>query len=504
MSAVWLSGQPADHTATRRNGKRAVMSNTSNSKNRNNNQSSDDDWIGELIWSLTKAAGQLLWWAILFPTLSIPAVLTIWVAVGHGARAGLLTAALAVAAYTGWAVVEPSSFTAWVTDPVRQRWLTWWRYGRNWASVCTLHGLTARLGERTLVPALRSVRIGAHADVLTLRVVAGQSVNDWQKRGDALAAAWRAERLTIRATTPGELRIIISRGDVLARPIRLPMPTGATPVDLAGVRIGITESRTWWQLPVLGQHILIAGATGAGKGSVLWSLIAGLAPHVATGRVRLCVIDPKGGMELGAGAPMFSVFCHHTGEPTVELLHQLVALMQARANRLRGHARLHTPSTTEPLIVVVIDEIAALTAYVTDRKLRAEIEQLLGLLLSQGRAVGISVVAAVQDPAKDTLPVRQLFTVRIGLRMTEATQTAMVLGQGARDAGAECDLIADGTPGVGYVMIDGTADPIRVRAFHVTDRDIAALARTFPAPRRRTPDTTGNGTDRPDYRDGQG
>jgi S-DNA-T family DNA segregation ATPase FtsK/SpoIIIE len=201
---------------------------------------------------------------------------------------------------------------------------------------------------------------------------------------------------------------------------------------------------------------------------------------------------------------MFSVFCHHTGEPAVELLRQLVALMQARANRLRGHTRLHTPSTTEPLIVVVIDEIAALTAYLTDRKLRVETEQLLGLLLSQGRAVGISVVAAVQDPAKDTLPVRQLFTVRIGLRMTEATQTAMVLGQGARDAGAECDLIADATPGVGYVVIDGTADPIRVRAFQVTDRDITALARTFPAPRRRTPDTTGNGIERPDYRDGQG
>ena len=368
---------------------------------------------------------------------------------------------------------------------MRQRWLSWWRYGRTWESVCTLHGLTARLGERTLVPALRSVRIGSHADVLIARVVAGQSINDWQKRGDALAAAWRAERLTIRATTPGELRIIIGRGDVLAQPISLPMPTPATPVDLAAVRIGVTESRTWWQLPVLGQHLLIAGATGAGKGSVLWSLIAGLAPQVKTGRVRLCVIDPKGGMELGAGAPMFSMFCHHTGEPTVGLLRELVALMQERASRLRGHTRLHTPSATEPLIVVVIDEIAALTAYLTDRKLRAEIERLLGLLLSQGRAVGISVVAAVQDPAKDTLPVRQLFTVRIGLRMTEATQTAMVLGQGARDAGAECDLIADATPGVGYMMIDGTAHPIRVRAFHVTDRDITALAGTFPAPRPR-------------------
>lgn len=459
------------------------MSNTSNRNNRNTNQSPDDDWVGELIWGLVKAAGQLLWWAILFPVLSIPVIVSMWVAIAHGPRAGLVTAGLAVAAYIGWAVVEPSSFTAWVTAPIRQRWLSWWRYRRNWESVCTLHGLCAKLGERTLVPTLRSVRIGNHADVLTLRVVAGQSIADWQKRGLALAAAWRADRLTIRATTPGELRIIISRGDVLAHPTALPMPTRATPVDLAAVRVGITETRRWWTLPVLGHHILIAGATGAGKGSVLWSLIAGLAPQVATGRVRLCVIDPKGGMELGAGAPLFSRFCHHTGQPTIELLRGLVGVMQARANRLRGHTRLHTPSTTEPLIVVVIDEIAALTAYLPDRKLRGETEQLLGLLLSQGRAVGISVVAAVQDPAKDTLPVRQLFTVRIGLRMTEATQTAMVLGQGARDAGAECDLIADATPGVGYVMIDGTAAPTRVRAFDVTDRDITLLARTFRAPR---------------------
>ncbi|KAA1430550.1 FtsK/SpoIIIE domain-containing protein [Mycolicibacter arupensis] len=459
------------------------MSNTPNRKHHNNNSSPDDDWIGELILGFAKAAGHLLWWAVLFPVLSIPAAVALWAAVSHGARAGVVTAAVEVAAYIGWSVLEPSSFTRWVTNPLRQRFWAWWRYHRNWESVCALHGLTAKLGERTLVPAVVSVRIGHHADVLIVKVVTGQSIADWQKRGPALAATWQADRLTIRATAPGQLRIIIGRGDVLGQPIAVPMPTPGSAVDLGAVRVGVTETRRWWTLPVLGQHILVAGATGAGKGSVLWSLITGLAPQVKTGRVRLWVIDPKGGMELGAGAPMFTRFCYHTGQPTVELLRELVEVMQARAGRLRGHTRLHAPTVAEPLYVVIIDEIAALTAYVTDRKLRAEIEQLLGLLLSQGRAVGISVVAAVQDPAKDTLPVRQLFPVRIGLRMTEATQTAMVLGQGARDAGAECDLIADATPGVGYVMVDGTAEPVRVRAFHVTDRDITALARTFRAPR---------------------
>ncbi|CPV46410.1 FtsK/SpoIIIE domain-containing protein [Mycobacteroides abscessus] len=454
----------------------------SNSKNTNNTGSDNDDWLGDLVMSLFTAVGYLLWWAVLFPAISLPIIASLTLGITHGPRAGVIAAIAFGAGYAGWAWLEPRSFRSWVTEPVRRRWLTWSRYTRTWESTCTLHGLTARLGERTLVPTLRTVTIGRSTDVLAVRIVTGQSVTDWHQQSGALAAAWRADRITITATAPGELRITLMRSDVLADPIALPIPTTATPVDLRGVRVGITETRHPWQLPLLGHHVLVAGATGAGKGSVLWSLIAGIAPEVKTGLVRLCVIDPKGGMELGAGAPMFTVFTHDAADATLHLLRQLVDVMHARVNRLRGHTRLHTPTPSEPLFVVVIDEIAALTAYVTDRRIRTEIEQLLGLLLSQGRAVGISVVAAVQDPAKDTLPVRQLFTVRVGLRLTEATQTTMVLGHGARDAGAECDRIPDATPGVGYMLIDGTATPVRVRAFHVTDHDITTLAQRFRRP----------------------
>lgn len=163
------------------------MSNTPNNKPHNNNPSPDDDWIGELIVAAVKAAGQLLWWAILFPVLGVPVIVALWVTVSHGARAGVLTAIAEIAAYVGWSVCEPSSFSRWVTNPLRQRFWAWWRYHRNWASVCALHGLTAKLGERTLVPAVESVRIGRHADVLCLRVVTGQSIADWQKR----APRWR-------------------------------------------------------------------------------------------------------------------------------------------------------------------------------------------------------------------------------------------------------------------------------------------------------------------------
>lgn len=446
-------------------------------------QRNNDDWIVELIWSTRKAVGYLLWLAILFPAISVPAFISLVMMLCFGIGAGMLTAIGLGAGYGLWAALDTQSFERWIARPVRQRFQMWWRYTRTWEQVCALNGLTARHQDRTLTPVVRSIWIGKHTDVIDLRVVTGQSVDDWQKRTRELAAAWRAGRLIIRPTAPGELRITITRYDFLTQPIRLPRAAASTNVNLSAVPAGITDTHQWWRVPVLGHHLLIAGATGAGKGSVLWAVIAGLAPCVKTGQVQLCVIDPKGGMELGAGARMFSAFSHDATDTTLDLLRTLATVMHARADRLRGHTRLHTPTPLEPLYVLIIDEIAALTAYVTDRKIRIEIEHLLGLLLSQGRAVGISVVAAIQDPSKDTLPVRQLFTVRIGLRLTEASQTAMVLGQGARDAGAECDLIADTTPGVGYVMIDGTAQPQRIRAFHVTDADITYLATRFTPPR---------------------
>ncbi len=75
---------------------------------------------------------------------------------------------------------------------IRTRWRTWWVYRHRWTAICTLHGLTAKLDDRTLVPALRSVTIGATSDVVVVRILTGQSVADWQNRAAALAEAFRA------------------------------------------------------------------------------------------------------------------------------------------------------------------------------------------------------------------------------------------------------------------------------------------------------------------------
>ncbi|MGO9351294.1 MAG: FtsK/SpoIIIE domain-containing protein [Mycobacterium sp.] len=453
-----------------------------------------DDAIAAIVVALGKAVVSLVWLSVLFPMISIPTIASVWIGWCFGPVFGLIFAALSGVALAAWWQLSPASFHQWVTRRVWTQWRTWWVYRNRWKAICTLCGLTAKLDEHTLVPAVRSVTIGATSDVVVVRLLTGQSVTDWQNRSEALAEAVRARRVIIRSLRPGTISITAHRGDPLAAPIRLPRPATDTAVDPSSLRLGVTEAGIWWRLPVLGQHILVAGATGSGKGSVLWSIIAALASGVRAGSVRLLVVDPKGGMEFGRGQKLFTGFAYDSGEHTLGLLQAVTTVMQQRAQRLRGQTRLHTPTAAEPLIVLIVDEIASLTAYIGDRKTRAEVEQLLGLLLSQGRAVGVSVVAAVQDPSKDVLPIRQLFSIRIGLRMTESTQTTMVLGAAAREAGAVCDRIPTSIPGVAYVCEDGATEPVRVRAFHVTDADIDYLATQF-APKRQPAANfdTGNG-----------
>lgn len=445
--------------------------------------------VGQLLWFTIRLTRMLGWWSVLFPMISIPTAAAIYLGVTHGWLAGVITAAVAAALHGAWRLTGPVSFRRAVSGRIWKRWRRWSIYRRPWADLCALHGLANTLNDQVIVPTLRRAKVGYLSDTLTVRMLTGQSLTDWQAQSDALGHTFGALSVHISSIKPGWLRIAVHHTDTLTAPIPLPAPS--EPVDLERLTIGVTESGAPWQVRILGRHLLVAGATGAGKGSIVWSIITAAAPAIRTGVATLWVIDPKGGMEFGRGSELYSRFSYDTADNTLSLLRDAAEVLTDRANRLRGLTRQHTPTEAEPLIIIVIDELAALTAYLTDRKIKAEIEQLLGLILSQGRAVGVSVIACVQDPSKDVLALRQLFPTRIGLRLSEATQVAMILGNGARERGALCDLIPDSLPGVGYVAEDGTADPIRVRAFHVTDPDIDELARHYT----RSTAATGNASD---------
>lgn len=315
--------------------------------------------------------------------------------------------------------------------------------------------------------------------MVQVQMVGGQSLKDWTNDDtlDALAHYLAVPKVLASSPAPGFVCLDIRTTDTLAesKPVNELLHYG---VDLEAVPVGVTEHGRVWLLQVLYAHILLAGATGSGKGSVIWSIISGIGPAIKAGFVDVWMADPKGGMEFGAGERLWVRF-EWTADGILSMLEEAVKVMQERSSRLRtAGVRKHIPTTDEPLILIIIDEAAALSSYAT-REQQEKFRYLTGLLLSQGRAVGVSVVAALQDPSKETMPNRQLFPVRIGLRLDEPTQTAMIHGQGARDRGARCDEISDQTPGVGYVGEDGTTEFVRVRAFWVSDDDIDRIVATY-------------------------
>jgi len=392
----------------------------------------------------------------------------------------LLLGGMAVTVSLGaWRLARPASFTRWVSAPVRSRWRGWWRYRRHWQPVMATTGLTTVLGGTEYVPRLRRVVCTGCVDSALVGLLAGQAPADFEGQVEELAHTFRALSCRVRVDRPGRVWLDFTHTDPLTEPIPALVVPGIP--DFTALALGVTADGSPWRLRLLGSHVLIAGATGSGKGSVLWSLVRALAGGIRAGTVQLWAIDPKGGMEFAFGAPLFHRLAYRTADDMLLVLEDAVTAMRDRQARLLGLTRLHQPTAAEPLVVVLVDELAALTAY-TDRDTKRKAAELLQLLLSQGRAVGVLVAAALQDPGKDVLPFRDLFPTRIALRLVEDVQVDMVLGRGARDRGAHCDRIPESLPGVGYVQLEGRREPVRVRAAHVTDADLAAMCADYAPP----------------------
>ncbi len=402
--------------------------------------------IGVLVWHMTG------WPGLVILAVTITAVLAMW----------------------RWRF--PASFSQYVVAPARCRWRAW-HYRRRWAAVMTIGRLAPVYQGRVLLPVLGKVSATAFTDRVQVRLVSGQSAADFAARAENLAHGFGAMLCRIRSASPGALVLEFVRRDALAAIIpALPLSAKA---DLRALPVGRREDGQAWVVRVHGTHVLIAGATGAGKASLLWSIVRAMLPAMAAGLVRVWAADPKL-MELAYGRAIFDRYGRYAATPKAiaAMLEDAVEQIQARAAVFAGKHREHTPTVEHPFIVIVVGEVAFLTAYLSDRAIRDRIKAALATLTTQGRAVGHSVVAALQDPRKEVMSIRNLFPDRIAMRLDESEQVDMVLGDGARDRGATADLIANDPAtgaGVAYVRLATDPDPVRVRAAWVTDADIRAM-----------------------------
>lgn len=368
-----------------------------------------------------------------------------------------------------WRLHSPETFEGRFAIPARL--LSWrlWAY-ISWHRLCKRCGLSASeqvtrrdkegrqvTSTRWFHPKLLGTEVSQTSLRLTVRTRTGQTVEDLERAVPAIRDAARAHSARAVVVSPGTLRIELVKREQLSA-VRHAVPP--TAVATTRVTVGRRGDGSAWTLPLIGLHTLTVGCSGSGKGSIFWGIAGGLAPAAAAGLVHLIGIDLKYGIELSVGAGLFTKIAT-TEADAMETLAGLEMLMDKRGKAMAGHTRDHRPTKTSPLVVLLIDELAGLTAYMSDPALRKEAAASLSRILTKGRALGIVVAAFLQDPRKEVLPVRGLFTQTIALRLRSREEVAMVLGDGIADR-APAHRISPDRPGTGYVIAeDGHATKVR-------------------------------------------
>jgi S-DNA-T family DNA segregation ATPase FtsK/SpoIIIE len=442
--------------------------------------------IKAVVWALRQT---MTHWRTSLALVSLLSWWHCWGGTSLALTAGVVTAVLA-----GWRLVDLASFDAWVGRYLRAWWLRWTVYAPKlpeWLHACGLSIKTDAVPVMVLSPLSRTlrrgrshaparsprvlgVRSGASWDEVRVRLVPGQKPEDFDEAARALASARGVARCQVRELTPNVVSIDFQRRNLLADAVACRDLAGlagiaGTTVDLRRVYSGRTEYGQDWHVPLAGGHTLVAGSTGAGKNSAMWCPLVSIAPAIRDGLVRVSGIDPKG-MELAYGRRIFHRYAV-TGTDTVAVLDELITAMDARKSEFAGRVRSVPISPEHPLELLEFDEIGALTKY-TDRKTREAITERVALLTTQGRALGFTVRGYVQEPTKDTVPVRELFPRRICLRVSAKSHVGMVLGDQAYERGAWANRITEAEAGVGYVFGEGIREPLRVRAGWVPDETI--------------------------------
>ncbi len=131
----------------------------------------------------------------------------------------------------------------------------------------------------------------------------------------------------VRTSHPGAVLLELVRRDALAEPMTaLPIPA----TDLKALPVGRCEDGSLFLVRLHGTHLLIAGATGAGKGSYLWGLVRAMLPLLAAGLVQVWACDPKL-MELAFGRALFERHGRYAADPA-----GIADLLEARRDRHAG------------------------------------------------------------------------------------------------------------------------------------------------------------------------
>ena len=347
---------------------------------------------------------------------------------------------------------------------------------------------------------VEAISPGPVITVFEFQPAPGVKVSQIVNLQDDLALALRAEsvridrmpgRSTLGIEVPNKDRAIIRLGSLLADERFRKSPSVLT----MALGTDINGEPYYADLATM-PHLLVAGATGAGKSVGLQSMITSILYKATRDEVQFIFIDPKR-IELGVYADIPHLKCEVVVDPkkAANALRWAVAEMERRYRLLAEvHVRsiayynraIQDPSVQErlslteggesaftaadlkplPYYVVIIDELADLMMVAS-----SDVETSIARLAQMARAVGIHLIIATQRPSVDVLTgtIKANFPCRISFATASRHDSRTILDQ----VGSE-KLLGKGDM---LMMPPGSSRIMRLHGAYISEQETAALIR---------------------------